>query len=88
MELLDDEEIFSGIDLYPNPAQTSFSIKLSEQIRPATVEVYDINGRLIKTITTDKPSVLMDVTNWARGVYMVKISTSEKTITKKISLLP
>jgi hypothetical protein len=66
-----------GIDVYPNPTQSIFSIDNgSNEIE--TVKVYSVEGRLLEEIKNQKD---IDLSNYSPGVYSILINN---TITKKV----
>jgi len=56
--------------LYPNPANSQFSLSLPAQ----KVEVYAITGQLVKTFGATAAGSSFDVSSLSRGIYMVKIT--------------
>jgi len=56
--------------LYPNPANSQFSLSLPAQ----KVEVYAITGQLVKTFGAMAAGSSFDVSSLSRGIYMVKIT--------------
>ena len=78
---------------YPNPfnAITTISADLPMPAR-ISVEVIDINGRIIKNLFTGELNAGTHQFNWdaennSAGVYFVKMTWSEGTITRKVTLL-
>jgi subtilisin family serine protease len=76
--------------VYPNPAQntTMISVKVikSEQV---SLEIYDMLGALVKTITKEKlqegnHEFNVSISDMAVGVYQVKLSTETTYSTKKL----
>ena len=47
----------------------------------AKVEVYDVLGKQIYNKEITKTPI--DITDWSRGVYLVRVSTSNATHTKR-----
>ena len=68
------------IHFYPNPTQNT--INLTGIIKPTTIEVFSIEGKVIlkKPISNNTRLNL----NIETGVYLMKITTEEKSIFKKI----
>lgn len=58
----------NSIQLSPNPVQTSFKISNYENIN--SVEIYSIDGKLVKTISN--PLLEIDVDGLVKGCYMLK----------------
>ena len=46
------------------------------------IDVYDVNGKLVKTITTVDNTI--NVSDLSEGVYMLNIQTEEGLIVRKI----
>lgn len=77
----------NSLALYPNPTTNSVNIDLintSEQI--SKVVFYDILGKTVKTISNVAvENLIVDVSNFAKGVYLVEItSDSNLKLTKKL----
>lgn len=56
--------------LYPNPANTQFSIN----IPAAKVDVYAITGQLVKSFGINAAGNLYDVSMLSKGMYLVKVT--------------
>jgi len=68
------------IQLYPNPANTCFSVQSDTNVLAVTI--YTIAGKNVKTVT--QPNAAIDVSDLASGVYLVKVKTINGTITKRL----
>lgn len=73
------------IEVYPNPSTGVFNLNLNN-IEAKTVEVYDVTGKIIKKIENKSITQLtqIDLSNASNGIYFVKISTENDTVTKRI----
>jgi hypothetical protein len=83
---------------YPNPfnAKTRINFSLPEASR-VSIEVYDINGRLVKQLVDLDFNTGEHSVNWdgdsdsgekvSSGVYFYSIKTSQSSITRKMILL-
>ncbi|MCR4738377.1 MAG: fibronectin type III domain-containing protein [Bacteroidales bacterium] len=69
------------ISLYPNPNNGRFTIN-NEQFIMNNVQVYDVYGKLLKTIEADANTVELDVRELSSGMYFVRISTEKGVVTK------
>ncbi len=78
-----DNSFAKEVVIYPNPAQTSFQIKLPTTSKNYVVEIVDISGKVILTKKSDE---IIPVENLQKGFYFVKFSNAERTFTKKISI--
>jgi len=73
LESIDDDEI----SVYPNPTSSFLTIEL-DKTSGNKITVVDGAGKVQFTKEVDTlPEVLLDVTNYAKGVYMVTITNSK-----------
>jgi hypothetical protein len=74
------------IAVFPNPSKGIFNISFGN-LNPNKIEVYDISGKLIlqkNSLEVTNNQANIDLSNTSDGVYFVKISTENNTITKRI----
>lgn len=77
-----EEEWKNDIKLFPNPASDILNIQLSESVDYfKAVTLYDINGRLIETITLDptKKNVSINVSAWNAGIYLARVHAASSS---------
>ncbi len=76
----------NGFSLYPNPTNDTFFIKSSNDVMVSKIELYDVTGKLLlskKAETTSENSI--SVSNFAKGMYLVKVETTTgKKYTSKL----
>jgi hypothetical protein len=85
--LVSVSEIKEGnLILYPNPSKGMFSISsLDHRMMVMTVKITEIQGKEIKTIECKgKERYSFDLSDQAKGAYLVRITTGETTIVRKI----
>jgi photosystem II stability/assembly factor-like uncharacterized protein len=72
--------------LYPNPANNKITIAHSGiMANDALISIVDLNGRTVmKEMFADKNRVEIDVSNFARGVYLILIKTNQGIESKKL----
>jgi len=90
--------VFSLAQNYPNPfnptTEISFGLPSDGNV---SVEVYDIMGRRVRTLVNDYRPAGLYVVTWdgsndngtkvASGVYLYKLASGDKVITKKMVML-
>lgn len=82
----------SGIDVYPNPASEVLNTRFSlDHASNVNVQLVDMLGKVVKNIqssdlTPGTYDVATKVTDLASGIYVVKISTDNGTITQRVSI--
>ena len=78
-------EIAEGeVNVYPNPATTVINIANAEG---AQISVFDINGRMISNVESASANQTIDASNFAKGMYIVRIANGNNVITKKVSVV-
>ncbi len=77
------------VKVYPNPANQSFTIVTQEPVTFTRILISEFTGRLAKSWTLDQPatSLRIESTNFAPGVYILSIETSDGWIRKKVSII-
>ena len=64
-----------GIEVYPNPAQNTVSITFSDGIDCQSVEIYAIDGRLLKSQSSNCETV--NISSLKSGVYVMKVRSGD-----------
>lgn len=72
---------FESIDFYPNPASKILNLKIDDSIKHFKVEISDMSG---KQILNSENQSQIDITSLKPGVYLAKVISGEKQLTKKI----
>ncbi|RZJ71331.1 MAG: T9SS type A sorting domain-containing protein [Flavobacterium sp.] len=79
------DQLASQVSVYPNPATTIVTISNNNNILVDGVQIIDVNGRTVKSVTFDGvTSAEVNVSDIAAGIYMMTISSDKGTMTKKI----
>ncbi len=78
-----NQYLANKFSVYPNPANNFVTISAND-LNINSIELSDINGRVIKNISTIGSQVEVNISDLAQGVYMMKISSNEGIATKKI----
>jgi para-nitrobenzyl esterase len=78
----------ADIDLYPNPANTNFTINLAAFANNlVTIELFDVLGKRVANYGSIKTNQFnVNRNNLPAGVYFVKITSGQNAVTKKIIL--
>jgi PKD repeat protein len=68
--------------IYPNPANNSFTVEapLAEQ---TTLQLFDLSGRSVRG-ETFKGKTTIETSSLEEGVYMLRVKSSSREITKKL----
>ena len=73
-----------GFSLFPNPTSGSFYLDIAGASTNAKVLILNINGQLLKQLTTATSSTLIDISSFSPGVYLIKAHTENKVFIGKI----
>jgi hypothetical protein len=78
------ENLASKFSAYPNPANNTVNVSNNYNITLTSVNITDINGRIVKTINVNNLSeVQMNVSELNTGVYFMNIDTDSGKVVKK-----
>jgi hypothetical protein len=67
------------VQFYPNPASDNVTVLYNPENGKATVEIYDMTGKMIATETISKASTVVDMKNFAPGIYMIRITDGKSS---------
>ncbi len=70
------------LSVYPNP--TSNSVKIVSEKKIQKIAVFNLFGQTVFTKKIDAENTTIDLSSFANGVYMLKISSENSSIFKKI----
>ena len=75
---------FTSIEVFPNPVSSVLNISKAQN---ATIEIYNILGQVMTIKTNASNLETIDVSGYAAGPYMAKISNAGVTTTKKFVVI-
>ena len=74
-------DINSNFKVYPNPSTGIFTIALKEE---ASVEIYDLLGKVIYTNKVNAGESKIDISNYQSGIYLLNVKTENGSTTQKV----
>lgn len=74
--------IITSIDIFPNPVKGIFQIKSPELIK--NIKIFDSLGRPLLEKDCNQEVCQVDISTYIKGIYMVRIKTTNTEISKKI----
>lgn len=86
-ESLEEENISVLITAYPNPSSDVFTIRLNNDIpisRPYNITIYDVNGRPVVNLSTDKRKFMISLKDYSSGFYYLRTDIPDKRIILKL----
>lgn len=73
------------LDLFPNPSNGRFNLSFNDCIKFCEVSVFDVLGKVIyQNIVTNDNQVFIDISKCAKGAYLVRVSSDNMSITKRV----
>lgn len=80
-----NEFLTSKFNVFPNPATDIVTITNNENIGVQQIEVYDINGKNVKSQNyIHENEVQLNISDLAAGTYMLHVKTNQGTAIKKV----
>ncbi|MBE15745.1 MAG: serine protease [Cytophagaceae bacterium] len=81
---VEDPAFAKAYDVYPNPVQQQFQVRLPQNVAKATLLLYDMVGKQVlqQHITSDLE--LIDISHLASGVYISRLVTPSQNQSLKI----
>lgn len=72
--------------VYPNPSAGRFYVDLRDLKEAATIQLIDMQGKLLRTYNFDasQPLVAVDISDAPFGIYLVQVSTKNGLYSKKV----
>ncbi|MFH0756168.1 MAG: T9SS type A sorting domain-containing protein [Bacteroidota bacterium] len=78
-----DENVTTGISIYPNPANDLLTIE-TEKSGPHSIEITSLNGQLVYSATMEGDTHRIDMTPFSKGAYIIRIMSEETVTTRKV----
>jgi hypothetical protein len=80
------EELASTIQVFPNPTNGNFEVRISKQLNAGYISIEDINGKIIRRNTTlNYGSNQVDISDVMNGIYILRIKVdSSEFITRVV----
>jgi endonuclease I/chitodextrinase len=76
------EQNFKNLKMYPNP--TNGNTLYFNLTKDATVKIFNILGKLVKTSEIQVTNNTLDISNLVKGMYILKINSNNQFTTKKL----
>jgi Secretion system C-terminal sorting domain len=79
-------DIIRGVSVFPNPSNDHIVISADKNDMIRQVEIFAADGRLVKKITESEAAIRINTSDLIKGLYMLKVSTSDgqQTVHKMI----
>lgn len=71
-----------AFDFFPNPTKNTITVQANTIIK--SIELYDVQGRLLQTSTENNTSAVLDISQKSSGIYFLKITSDNGSKIEKI----
>jgi len=72
------------ITVSPNPVQNKLMISIEKLSNPCTIELFDLNGIRLLTLTPIEKNTLLDISEYANGLYVLRVTNNDSYYMSKI----
>jgi hypothetical protein len=79
---VNSQNVVTEFHAWPNPVTDTLTLTLPGS--ESEVSLLSVNGVLLMSLKTKRPEIIIDMTKYKAGIYLLKILTEGHTITKKI----
>jgi len=77
-----ENRLANTVTVSPNPATAILNVQWTMEHGTATVELLDVHGRLLCTLSATGETTSVDVSGLASGIYFVRVTTEKGLVTK------
>lgn len=78
-----DDNLFLLTKIYPVPASNEITIDTKTNVIES-ITLFDITGKEINTFSVDSPIIKIDVSNYAKGNYILQVKSDKGILNRKI----
>lgn len=75
---------FEEVRIYPNPAREVVHIESSAPHSIDRVEVFEMNGRLLESVSTSESITSIRIHDYPKGIYLIRVHGPWGSITKRL----
>lgn len=82
----DNSSDINSVNIYPNPTSGRINVAVNNGNNINEVVVLDITGNVLMSESVNANNVSLDLSSFAKGLYLVKVITAEDSFVKKVVL--
>ncbi len=73
-----------NVKVFPNPVTNNLSIALNSNSINSVLDIYAVDGKLLKTLELNSFDNQLDVSSYDKGIYILKFKQADKEFIQKI----
>lgn len=73
-----------SIKVYPNPSNGVYTLKIDKFVGKATIQVVDVNGRVVYNQTNESSEKTIDLSAFQSGIYVLRVSGNDLNYSEKL----
>ena len=77
---INELNVNNEMGIYPNPATNQINIETSQK---SEIEILNLEGQIIKALSTTSNQTSIDISDFAKGVYFIKVRTEKGVMVEK-----
>ena len=82
----DNSSDIKSVSIYPNPTSGRINVAVNNGNNINEVVVLDITGNVLMSESVNANNISLDLSSFAKGLYLVKVVTAEDSFVKKVVL--
>jgi hypothetical protein len=84
LSIIEDKESDNSLLVYPNPFNQQITINYELQNSQAQLKVFNSFGKLIKNVVLKNNQTVIDLSQYANGIYFIHLLDGKSAYTKKV----
>jgi chitodextrinase len=82
---MDPDFELNSVKIFPNPASSSVNIHTPSS--NTNISICNMSGTILQNIVTNNIVTTINIANWSKGIYLVKIHTPNEVVVKKLVII-
>ncbi len=81
---IDENNVFGAVNVFPNPFNETLTVDLTSVKEGVSVQIFDLAGKLLKTIENQSGMLEINMAGYAKGMYQVMLKTGDAQSLHKV----
>jgi len=88
-DAINDPEIVKNIKVFPNPTSNQLFVNIDlPSLENTEIQIFNLDGKLLldNQFSSPQNQIELNVSNFASGIYILKITLDDEIVTKRITV--